>query len=76
MYVCVYTDGIIFLKKDYVILVLNFDFSCKIITTFTFLPTMQEHVYFSAFKFKMYTIGRKTYGQIFSALLSLFLKVN
>ena len=48
-----------FFKKDYVILVLNFDFSCKITTTFTFLPTMQERVYFSAFKFKMCTIRKK-----------------
>lgn len=67
-----YTDGII-LKKImlhfYLILILVAKLST---TIFTFLPTMQEHVYFSAFNFKMYTIRKKNLWPIFSALLSLF----
>ena len=48
----------------------------KLSTTFTFLPTMQEHVYFPACKFKMYTISKKNPWPNFLSFAFLIFKIQ
>lgn len=74
MYICI--QMVSFFKKKimlhfYLILILVAKLST---TIFTFLPTMQEHVYFSAFNFKMYTIRKKNLWPNFLSFAFLIFK--